>query len=207
MLTEKDFEERFSKYSVAELFEIYSNIEDYSPEAKAAFNKVAVDRGGLEKLLNDISIANSIKNESSRIETEVIQFVKDGADLDFIKKFTTSNILDEMQLDEVIEKAHDKAVAQKKDTEINNRTIAGSLFGGLLASIIGGVLFGIQLIFSARIFYLFIIGLGLLCFFIIKASTKQSQKNSVVFVATIISTILAFVIGFVLYELIGYLGV
>lgn len=206
MLTEKDFLERFSKYSDKELFEIQSRISDYSPEAQAAFHKILNERGGIEKMMQHINTEKSIKAEFERIKSDTLKFVKDGADHDFIKKFTSSSILNEQQLNQAIEEAYKSAVDYTKDTQINNRTITGSLLGGLLASIIGGILFGIQLIFTARIFYILLAGLFLLSYFIIKASTRQSKSNVLVLVASVISAGLAFVIGYLLYSVIGYHG-
>ena len=63
---------------------------------------------------------------------------------------------------------------------------------------------GLQMIYSKRMFYIFFVGLALLSYYLIKALTKQTKNNSFVFIATIISVILALFIGQLLYEIVGY---
>jgi len=44
----------------------------------------------------------------------------------------------------------------------------------------------------------------LLCYGIIKFSTKQSNKNVVVVITTIVSVLMAIIIGQFIYEIVGY---
>lgn len=78
--------------------------------------------------------------------------------------------------------------------------------GATVGAIVGGILWGLQMIYSNAIFAMIFIGLILLCYGIVKISTKQSYKNTVVLIATIISIVLAILIGQLLYEVIGYRG-
>src|SRR5206468_1494662 len=84
-------------------------------------------------------------------------------------------------------------VRQKQ--KIKPRTIFGSIIGGTIASLIGGVLWGLQLIQMHRMFVILGIGIALLSYGIIKFSTKQSKENIIVLIATVISTGAAIFIG------------
>ncbi len=90
------------------------------------------------------------------------------------------------------------------DKKIKPRTIAGGIIGGTIAAVTGGALWGLQLIYSGRIFLILGIGLALFCYGIISAATKQSKNNIVVLIATVISIIVAIGIGQLLYEIVGY---
>jgi len=91
-----------------------------------------------------------------------------------------------------------------EDKKIKPRTVIGSIIGCIVAGLIGGTLWGLQMIYSGRIFYILLIGLVLLCYGIIKISTKQTKKNTVVLIATVISVVLSLLIGQLLYDIIGY---
>jgi len=69
---------------------------------------------------------------------------------------------------------------------------------------VGGSLWGLQLIYSKKVFVILLIGLVLLCYGIIKFSTKQSNKNVVVVITTIVSVLMAIIIGQFIYEIVGY---
>ena len=94
--------------------------------------------------------------------------------------------------------------AEIDDKKIKPRTIIGGVIGGLIAIVVGGTLWGLQLIYSQRIFYVFGVGLALLCYSTIKLITKQSKKNTFVIVASVISFILAVLLGQLLYNIVGY---
>jgi hypothetical protein len=125
-------------------------------------------------------------------------------DASFIKKMTSSNILSPEKVHEIIDNEYSVVQLVLEDKKIKPRTVFGSIIGGLIASLIGGVLWGLQIIYSKRIYYILLFGLVLLCYGIIKVSTRQSKKNSVVLITTIISVILSLIFGQLLYEIIGY---
>ena len=91
-----------------------------------------------------------------------------------------------------------------EDKKIKLRTVVGGIIAGGVASIIGGILWGLQMIYSGRIFYIFFFGLIILCYGLIKIATRQTGRNTFILIATIISIILAILIGQLLYEIIGY---
>lgn len=206
MLTIKDFTKQFESYSDYELYQIANNPSGYTQGAQEAISIVVNKRGGLTAVAERLAKARYIAIEMHRVEKEVYGLTTLETDLDFVKKLVQSHILSPVQLNETIEKAHAHAQQQLNDKAVTPNTVVGSLMGCVIASIIGGILWGLQLIYSNAVFSILAIGLFLLCFFIIKLITKKSFKNTSVFVATIVAVILSVVIGQLLYMVIGYRG-
>ena len=203
MLSVADFISKYEQYSNPELLAIHNTINGYSEEAQEALETVIQKRGGIEKLLEEEQKNKLLQKEVNRIARETQQMGNDGIDPEFIKTITTSSILSKEQIEQVIDKKYAAVEAEIKDKKITSKTIVGSLVGAGVATIVGGTLWGLQLIYSQRIFYLFVIGLALLNYFIIKFITRQSKNNIVVVIATALSIILAILFGQILYGMIG----
>jgi hypothetical protein len=204
MFSTEELLSKYEKYTDDELFEVHSSIDTYSDEAKNAFNIVLSRRGGLEHLMKQQTEKRIILNEVQRIRTDVARLNNPDVDTSFIKKIITSDILPAEKVNEVIDSVYSELELDREDKKIKPRTIWGSLIGGTIASVLGGVLWGLQLIYSKKIFLILVAGLILLCYGIIKLSTKQSNKNVLVLITTIISIIIAMLIGQLLYEIVGY---
>jgi hypothetical protein len=204
MFSVDDFILKFEKYTDEELLNIHSNISGYSNEAQLALDRVINSKGGLESLLKKAESKAILLNEEKRIAKETEDFGKQGIDASFIKTITNSTILSDDKVKEIIDRKYEEVEAEIEDKKIKPRTIIGSIIGGGIASIIGGTFWGLQMIYSKRMFYIFFVGLALLSYYLIKALTKQTKNNTFVFIATIISVILALFIGQLLYEIFGY---
>ena len=204
MFTVDDFVLKYEKYTDEELLNIHSNILGYSNEAQIAFDRVINNKGGLEIILKRVESKAILENEEKRIAKDSLDFGRQGIDASFTKTVTSSTILSEERVKEIIDSKYVEVEAEIEDKKIKPRTIIGSIIGGGIASIIGGVFWGLQMIYSKRIFTIFFVGLVLLSYYLIKALTKQTKNNSFVLIATIISVILALLIGQLLYEIVGY---
>lgn len=204
MFSVDDFVLKYKKYTDEELLDINSNILGYSNEAQIALGRVINSKGGLESLLKKAESKAILLNEENRIAKETMDFGKEGIDASFIKTVTISTILSEEKVKEIIDRKYVEVEAEIEDKKIKPSTIIGSITGGGIASIIGGAFWGLQMIYSKRMFYIFFVGLVLFSYYVIKALTKQTKNNSFVFIATIISIILALFIGQLLYEIVGY---
>jgi hypothetical protein len=199
-----DFVLKYENYTDGELIEIYHNMADYSEEANEALMIVIQKNGGFDELVKRLSEKQVLANEISRIEKETAEFGLKGVDASFIKKTASSTILSQDEVEGIIDRKYSLVQLELEDKKIKPRTVVGSLIGGTIASLVGGVLWGLQLIYSKRMFYILLVGLVLLCYGIIKLITGQSKKNNAVLVATILSVLLSLIIGQLLYEIIGY---
>lgn len=206
MLSTADFVQKYESYTDEELHAVYLNQAGYSDEAIKALEIVLENKGGLDALLKRLEEKHIVEKEIHRIRKETAELGSKGIDSSFIKSTTASGILSPEKVNEIIDSQYAEVERALDDKRIKPRTIAGSIIGGLTASIIGGILWGLQMIYSNRIFYILGIGLALLCYGIIKLATRQSKNNIVVLVASIISIALAVFFGEMLYAIYGYQG-
>ena len=205
MLTVQDFIAKYETYTDEELFQINATISDYSEEAKNALEAVLKKRGGLETITKGLEDKAFIAKETTRVEKEVTKLSGKGTNADFLKTLIKSDILPEEQVHDIIDTKFAEVEAEEEDMKIKPRTVFGSIIGCGIASVVGGILWGLEMIYSNRIFYILVFGLAVLCYGIIKFLTKQS-KNDLVIIATVIAVILALGIGRILYNIIGYQG-
>lgn len=206
MLSTADFVQKYESYTDEELQAVYLNQAGYSDEAIKALEIVLENKGGSDALLKRLEEKHIVEKEIHRIRKETSELGSKGIDSSFIKSTTASGILSPEKVNEIIDSQYAEVERALDDKRIKPRTIAGSIIGGLTASIIGGTLWGLQMIYSNRIFYILGIGLALLCYGIIKLATRQSKNNIVVLVASIISIALAVFFGEMLYAIFGYQG-
>jgi hypothetical protein len=199
MFTIQDFVAKFEHYTDEELMAIHVNLDGYSQEAQEALNLVIGSKGGMEALVQRLEQKKTVEREIQRIRKETASFGGRGVDATFIKQITSSDILPADKVAEIIESGFAEVEIEIEDKKIKSRTIIGSLIGALIASVVGGVLWRLVMIYaptiSIYITLLLLIGLTLFCYGVIKVSTKQTKRNIIVLVATIISIILAIFIG------------
>jgi len=205
MLSVSDFISRYEKYSDEELYEIYKTIDNYSPEAKEALDKVLEKKGGVESLIKKIEEKQTIQAEINRIKNETNVLGHRGVDSSFIKTTMTSEIFSKDEIEKIIDDKYSEVEENLKDQKITDKTIVWVIIGGVIATIVGGALWGASIIFSGRIFYIFIAGLYIVCYGIIRLITKKSYNNKAVLIASVISSAIAFLLGFLLYNIFGFI--
>lgn len=204
MLTE--LIERYSQYSDTELMEVYLNKNGYTNDAKEALDIVIERKGGIQSLTERYDKIVEKEADKARIKNDVTQLYQKGMTKNDIRHNLTSEIVSPDEIQQIIESVSAKIEATKKDIEINSSTIVGSIFGGIIGGTIGGGLWGLQIIYSGHIVYIFTIGLGIISYGFIKFFTTQSKNNIVVLIVTVLSVIYALILGSYLYTLFGYHG-
>jgi hypothetical protein len=200
MLSTNDFISQYETHTDEELYTIYMNKDGYSPEAQEALMIVLQKKGGLDELALRLQEKQVYNNEVNRIGREVVKMGQKNIDIDFIKTVMTSTILPPEKVNEIIDQAFEMATLDNEDRKIKPRTIVGSILAAIVASIVGGILCSLALIYapprmSLMIVGILIFGLILLCYGIVRLFTRQTQKNIVVLVATFISVVLSIFIG------------
>ncbi|MDH7463296.1 hypothetical protein QEG73_18500 [Chitinophagaceae bacterium 26-R-25] len=193
---------KYDKYTDEELFELHSAINGYSEEAKEAFDFIVAKKGGLEELQSRINSKQTIKKEIERVRNEVTKAYVPGGEI-LLRETITSNLLSGDELEKTINERQNELVVDEKDKQITSRTVIGSVIGGLVASVVGGTLWGIFLVQTHRIFYIMILGLAILCYGIIKLLTRQSRQNKLVGISTVVSVALALLIGWLIFSAFG----
>ncbi|MFL9484720.1 hypothetical protein ACI6Q2_18195 [Chitinophagaceae bacterium LWZ2-11] len=206
MLSKVDFLEQYKKYSEEQLIELYTTIEDYSDEAKEAFYIVVAKRGGVESLIAAKKGKELVAAEIGRINNLVSIMKPEELDLSFPKELITSEILSKEDLHKVVDEAYQKRLSALAEKKIDAKSIVTAIIAGLSAGTVGGILFGVQLIFTGVIMRLLFIALVLICYGITTLIARKSYKNTAVLIATIFAVILSLIIGDALFKLIGYHG-
>ena len=203
MPTLEELVNKYQNYSDEELFNTYNQIDGYTDTGKEAFKIVVDKRGGIDFLKDKINKQFEILTESSKIKSIVINMLETSMNsTEIIDKIAIINI-SKNQLEEIVNEAMIEFENEKSDRKIKPRTVIGGIIGGLIGGTIGGIFWGIQMVLSNHIMYIFGIGLALLSYGSIRLFTKQSKKNIVVLVMTIISVIYAISLGQIIYEIFG----
>ena len=203
MLTVDSFVTQYENYTDEELYLAHKNIHDYSTEAQEALF-IAIDkRGGLKYILDKSKQKQVFKKEEHRIYQEIKKLYTADTHLDFLKTIIKSEILSPDETELIIEEKYNEIKKDQEDIRIKPRTIFGCIIGGVLGSLIGGALWGLQMIQMHRMFYIFVIGLAILSYGLIRFFTKQSKANVAVAISTILSVYGALLIGQLLFEMYG----
>lgn len=202
-MTRDQLVKTYSDYSDEQLIEVYHNLDEYSNEAKEAFADVMRSRGGVDHLVEKDQSQKFVLAETERIKMEVRRLSTSEVDLGFLTKMIKSDIINESLTRTIIQQTFEEINQDLEDRKIKPKTIIGGSVGAGIAGITGGILWGLQMMWSGRIFVIFFIGLILLSYGIIRIVTKQSYKNTGVFVLTAISVVIALIIGQLLFEIFG----
>lgn len=203
MPTLEDLIDKFHNCSDEELYDVHNQIEGYTPTAKEAFEIVLAKRGGIVVLKEKIRRQEEIVSESVVIKTKVISMLESGIAKSEVLDRLEIHLLSKEQVIEIIDETFSELENDKLDRKIKPRTLIGGVFGGLIGGIIGGVFWGIQMVMSNHIMYIFGIGLVLLSYGSVRLFTGQSKKNVVVVVLTVISVVFALLLGQMIFEIFG----
>jgi hypothetical protein len=203
MFSVQEFVLKFERYDDVELFEIYSNWNNYSEEAREAFNIVVAKNGGVDNLLARMAERQKLLDEANKIRKAAVDFSMSGSDSTFVKRVISSEHLSSDKVDEIIDATFYAIEQEREDVRIKPRTIYGSILGCVVAGIVSGILWGALLIYSDRILGLLLIAPALICYWIIRAFTKQSKNNIVVLIATIVAICIGFLFGQILLGMVG----
>jgi hypothetical protein len=198
MLNETELLSLYRNYSDQELLKLFSNNEGYSEEAKVIIYKVVEEKGGIEKLQQNLNEKIIIDKEIFRIRLEVRKLFSQETNAEFVKKLLPSDILTKEQLDETVDEEFEQLTTYKAGNSVDFKTILFAVLGIIVSSIAAGYLWSLMIgptNNSNRIPYFVICGLILLCYFIILGFTRKSKFNPVVLAATAIAIIVAFLIA------------
>lgn len=193
----------YNLFSDEELMGVYRNIGDYSEDAKKALSVIIEDRGGIEGLLAKEQVKLTEAAETERIRQEVKKMSTQQVELDFLNKMIVSEIFDANRTQSIIRETFEEINRDLEDRKIKPRTIIGGIAGAGISALAGGVFWGLQMMWSGRIFVIFLIGLILLCYGMVRIVTRQSYKNQAVLILTVIAVLIALVIGQLMFEIFG----
>jgi hypothetical protein len=203
MFSKEELISQYENYPDEALFNMYMELGSYSTEALDAFHEVINKKGGIEGLLERQQEAVALRSEIARIQNEATAYYQSGKTRDAAIVTISSEIIHPEEVQNIIRKQFSVLAKEDGNQKIKPRTYIGSLLGILVAGTVGGGLWGLQLIYSQKIFFIFFTGLVILCYAIIKFFTKQSKRNRMVFGATVLAVALAVILGQILYGVVG----
>lgn len=201
MPTVDELVEKYKAYNDKDLYEVYYNIANYSKEAQSAIDIVLKEKGGFETILSRLQEKETLEKETLRVKIEIDKLIRKGASGTLKSTDIPSTLLSEKEISTMIAAQLQEAIEDKEDKKIKPRTLWGSILGGFISGTLGGIVWGIQLIGSHRVFWLLAIGEFLFCTAVISAFTKQSKKNVIVLVTSILATAYAIGLGFVIWSI------
>src|SRR6185369_4582293 len=102
-LNETELLSLYRNYSDQELLNLVSNNEGYSEEAKVIIYKVVEEKGGIEKLQQNLNEKIIIDKEIFRIRLEVRKLFSPETNAEFVRKLLSSDILPKEQLDATVD--------------------------------------------------------------------------------------------------------
>ncbi|MEN2487710.1 hypothetical protein AAYQ05_07895 [Flavobacterium sp. B11] len=190
----------YKNYSDKDLEEAYITMVDYSGKASKEILLEINNRGEIDVFLSTLESNKTNKKEIQRITKEVYDLSNDYSDLDFIKQFIKSDILDSNELNNLIDSKFNEHQAILKDREINQKTIYGSLAGMTLGIIISLIFYILIINLLGKFIYYPIISVYFICYRTIKFMTKQTRDNTFVFLTSLIGTILTLICLFSIYR-------
>ena len=187
----------YKKFSYDDLIESYTNFIEYSGKANPEILNEIENRGGMEKFQKAIENKKQYRIEINRISKEVRELSNEYKDLDFIKQFVKSDILNQEDLDNYIVLKFNENRKIIADRVINSKTIIGSFIGALIGGFLGFLFLLLSSLFFKAFIYFLIIVAYLICYFSIRILTKQSASNIIVLISAVIGTIISIVLTFV----------
>lgn len=190
-------EMNYKKFTYDDLIESYTNLIDYSGKANPEILEEIENRGGMEKFQQAINEKKQYRKEINRIAKEVYELSNDYKDLEFVKQFVKSDILNQEDLNNLIERKFNENQKIIADRKINSKTIVGSIIGCLIGSILAFLFLLLTALFFKAFIYYLIIFAYLICYFSIRLITKQSASNIIVLVSAVIGTIISITLTFI----------
>lgn len=191
---------KYKRYTDDELLEVYKTNSEYSSIGIAELDEEISSRGGLEALLKKKEERRVAPNEIRRITNEIFALNTKDMNPDFLKTVIKSDILPEEQLHKVIEEKYKLAEDYRNNKMIKSRTVAGSLAGIAVSSVVVGALWMLQLAYLNAAYYFNIIIAYFICYGIIRLITKQSASNAVVLIAAVLATATSILAGIKMYQ-------
>ena len=187
----------YQKFTDKDLFEVY-NLTKASGKVGDDLLKEIENRGGIESLSKKLEISNIKQKEINRIRSEVKKLTSAETNAEFIKNFISSDILSEKELSSLIEFSFNQNQKDLIDSTVTLRTIIGGIVGIVIGILITGTLLLLLTIYTNKFYYYFLVPAYLINYLFIKLITKQSAKNAVVFIFSLIATVLSAALVFII---------
>ena len=190
----------YKNYKDEDLVRAYSVMMETSGKISSDLAKVIETRGGIDYFKRIMELRKNTPAEISRLQNEVCALTTPETNYEFVRKLISSQHLSSEDLDVFVKRIFDEQKASQADKAITQTTIIKSSIGLLLGSV-AGALFWWLILYLFKQPFIFVIPIDVMIgYFIIKLITKQSFKNTVILIATLLSAGISLVAGHFLFQ-------
>lgn len=189
----------YKNYKDEDIIRAYSTMMSTSGKITSDLANAIQNRGGIDYFKRIIELRKSQPDEISRLQNEVLSLTTAETDYTFVRNLISSKHLSVDDLDIFVKRVFSEQRSSQIDRAITKTTFVKCLTGLLMGSISGTIFWwGVLYIFKQP--FIFVIPIVFMIgYFIIKTISKQSFKNPVVFIASLLSAIISLVTGHFLF--------
>lgn len=191
----------YSKFSEDDLIEAYSTMLNYSGKVSNELSNEIINRGGLDLFKEKINQKELNRIESDRLLNEIIKFIREKKDYDFIKENLHSYIWNSEKLSEFVESRYNQQLEKHIDQSIYPATISGSIHGFIIGSFLGSFIWASSIFYFEKLHFWILIFNFYIAYIFTRLMTGQSKNNFLVYIASVLATIASFFGGFYILEL------
>ncbi|MEP7237370.1 MAG: hypothetical protein ABI685_05885 [Ferruginibacter sp.] len=146
-----------------------------------------------------MELRKTAPSEISRLQNEVCSLTTPETNYEFVRKLISSQLLSAEDLDIFVKRIFDEQKDSQADKAITQTTVVKSCIGLLLGSLAGTSFWWFILYVFKQPFIFVMPIVFMIGYFIIKLFSKQSFKNPVVLVASLLSAGISLVVGHFLF--------
>lgn len=206
MASREELIARYREYSTMELLEVYIKRDQYAAEGKVAIEQVVSERGGAQQLQAQLQLEANQLIEKKQIMQVVTNLLESKQYTEAFIQRVDPQYLSMEQVKAAIAEAKADFETQYADQQREQNPLRGAFIGGGVSAVVGGLVWGFQMVYSGQIMPIFGVGLLVFSYGLITFFTNQSYRNPVVWIGTLLAVGLALGLGFALYEVMGYQG-
>lgn len=191
----------YKNFSEEELVDAYIQWIDNSGKISKELEDVLIERGNIDEIKAKANHKKLVIKEKGRIAFEINQLVLQNKSLEEVNEKVSSELLEKEELTYFVLEKYIVFEHNKKDTEVDKKTIYNSIIGLCVASVAGFLfLTSIMFLIKGFIFYL-LVPTYIVCYFIIKMITGKSRNNGAVFISTFLATVFSALLVVLIFNL------
>ena len=190
----------YKNYKDEDLVRAYSTMMATSGSISSDLAEVIETRGGIDYFKRIMELRKNAPAEISRLQNEVCSFTTPETNYEFVRKLISSPYLSVEDLDIFVKRIFEEQKASQADRAVTQTTVVKSFIGLLLGSLAGSLFWWFILYMFKQPFVFVIPIIFMIGYFIIKLFSKQSFKNPVVLIASLLSAGISLVAGHFLFQ-------
>lgn len=185
------------------LLTAYVNREQYNPGALSVIDQLIEEKGGPRSIQERITFQQLKEEDSEKLRKYVFDQLFEKNDKEEVRKALQSDYLQKAELDALFEKEYNRWVQWEEDKKSTTGSVLKGAIGAFVGGTIGGILWGMMMIGSGKIFIILGFGLFLCSYGFIWLFSKKPLINLGTLFLTILSVGYALILGQILVAIFG----